>query len=173
MSDQLETALAYCEAHPEAKDIIIRAAYAYHMEPHELFSHNFSGQERNATCYLCGQSREGVRWNWYNKSPRCEGRSIKERPDICGIISTEEKKFSKTLERADKISASMDVNTVTGEELAVIHHTHGVPLSVLEDALSCEGKKLPFSVVADYEAAYGKFCAQGKNGLVRQIIVAK
>ena len=154
-------------------DGVKRATYAYHMNPREPGAHYFAGAMRDAPCRWCGQTREGVRWDWYGKPPTCEARPKWADQSIESVIAREEAQFEKVLERAKKLASEIDVAKLTGEELARMHHTYGVDPSMLEAALMLEGRTLPQSLHDDYQRAYAEHRETGKRGLVREIIVAK
>ena len=75
--------------------------------------------------------------------------------------------------RAKDIAAETDVAKLTGEELARLHHTHGVDPSMLEAALMLDGRAIPQRLHDDYQRAYSAHRATGGRGFVREIIVAK
>lgn len=53
----------YFEDHPEAKDGVMKACYAWHDDIDAPYRHVFVGKERNSECRLCGRSREQVRYD--------------------------------------------------------------------------------------------------------------
>jgi hypothetical protein len=62
----------YFDEHPESKDAVMKAAYAYHDDlwpDDHAPRHRFGGPERTATCSQCGRSREQVRWD--ELQPEC------------------------------------------------------------------------------------------------------
>ena len=66
----------YFEEHPDAKDGVMKAWYAYHA-PHfrvkmELPLHNFTNSQRESKCVWCGRSREMVRHD--ELDARCQNR---------------------------------------------------------------------------------------------------
>lgn len=158
---------------PEHMDGVKRATYAYHMHHREAGAHYFAGSWRDAPCRWCGQTREGVRWDWYGKPPTCEARPKWADESIESVVVREEKLFEKVLDRAQKLASEIDVAALTGEELARLHHTYGVDPSMLEVALVEDGRSLPQQLHDDYQRAYAEHRATGKRGLVREIIVAK
>lgn len=163
----------FFEEHPEHCDGVKRANIAYHANHREAGAHYFAGSWREATCRWCGQTREGVRWDWYGKPPTCEARPKWADESIESVIAREEKLFGKVLDRAKKLASEIDVAALTGEELARLHHTHGVDPSMLEVALMEAGRSLPQQLHDDYQRAYAEHRATGKRGLVREIIIAK
>jgi hypothetical protein len=164
---------SYFADHPDAMDEVNRATYAYRLNHRDPEAHYFFGSWKEATCRWCGQSREGVRWNWYNKPPTCEARPKWASESIGTIIAKEERLFEKVLGRAKELAASIDVSTLTGSELARMHHTHGVDPSMLEVALIEIGRSLPQHLHDEYLLSYAEHRATGKRGLVRAVVVAK
>lgn len=162
--DLKDVALEYCRKHPEARTSIVAAGRKLDEAEYEAHKrdHRFTGSAPWAKCIYCGEPRESVASN--------ECKQYKPVPAIEHVIRKEEALFEKTLERAKKIAARIDLLTVTGEELAKIHNTHGVDPSMIEAAL---GVTLPESLVIAYAEAYEKHKATGKCGLVRKVIVAK
>ncbi|MEY4489628.1 MAG: hypothetical protein RIQ79_2136 [Verrucomicrobiota bacterium] len=169
----LTDTLAFFSEHPEHSDGVRRANLAYHANHREAGAHYFSGSCREAPCRWCGQTREGVRWDWYGESPTCGARPGWADEDVERVVAREEKLFEKVLDRAKKLANEIDVATLTGEKLARLHHTHGVDPSMLEVALMEAGRSLPQQLHDDYQRTYAEHRATGKRGLVREIIVAK
>jgi hypothetical protein len=159
--------------HPEHRDGVTRANLAYHANHREAGAHYFACSGREAPCRWCGQTREGVRWGWYGKQPTCQARPKWADESIESVIAREEKLFEKVLARAKKLASEIDVAELTGDELARLHHTHGVDPSMLEVALMEAGRSLPQQLHDDYQRAYEEHRATGKRGLVREVIVAK
>ena len=162
--------LARC---PEARGEIERACYAYNKGHGEKGAHYFAGTHREAACRWCGQTREGVRWDWYGSPPDCQERPAHMDQPIESIIAKEEALFERVVERAEKVAAGLDVETVTGEDLARLHHTHGVDPSMLEVVLMQQGRCLPQEKHDSYQQAYEKHKEKGRKGLVRPVIVGR
>lgn len=157
--------------HPEHMDGVKRATFAYHMNHREPGVHYFAGTMRDAPCRWCGQTREGVRWDWYGKPPTCEARPKWADESIESVIAREEKQFEKVLERAKKLATEIDVAKLTGEELAVLHHTHGVDPSMLEVALMEAGKPTPSQEAHDaYQSAMATERARSKAAQKKEVI---
>lgn len=164
---------AYMQGHPEAMDGVKRATYAYHLGHREAGAHFFSGSSKDSACRWCGQTREGVRWDWYGLPPTCQHRPKWADEGIEGAIAKEEAQFERVLERAKELASKVDLATLTGKELARIHHTYGVDPSMLEAALMMNGQTIPQSLHDAYQSAYSLHRSTGKRGLVREVIVAK
>jgi len=163
--DLKEVALEYCRTHPEARASIIAAGRrleaADDVQGDER-PHRFTSAAPWGRCINCDVTREK------STSPVCARH--KSAADIMAVIRDEERRFEKTLARAENIAASLNVAALTGAELAMIHHTHGIDPSMLESAL---GNILPQRLHDEYEAAYEEHCKKGGRGLVKAILVAK
>lgn len=160
-----EIALEYCREHPEARASIIAAGRR--LEEKETAQiraglHRFTGSAPWARCIYCETPREAV------AAPECV--KYRSPADIRAVIRKEESLFEKTLVRARKIAANLNFETVTGEELARIHHTHGVDPSMIEAALD---RVLPERLAYEYAEAYERHKATGRSGQKREILVAK
>lgn len=158
---------------PEHWDGVKRATYAYHRNHREPGAHYFLTVMCDAPCHWCGQTREGVRWDWYGKPPTCAARPKWADESIESVVAREERQFDKVLERATKLAESINMGALTGEELARMHHTHGIDPSMLECALLKTGRTLPQKLHDDYQAAYAAHRATGKRGFSPTVVVAK
>ncbi len=164
----IQVAEDYLKTHPEAWEGIKKATYAYH-NPNLPTAHVFYDKERTAPCELCGRTREDVRWDAL--PPQCAERKT---VTITEVIAREEVRFDKVMVRAEKLAATLDVSTLTGEDLSTFHHTHGIDPSMLECALMEMGKSLPQHLHDEYGVAYAAHEATGKRGGVkREVVVAK
>lgn len=88
----------FFEEHPQAKDEVMKAYYAYHA-PHFRLTrdgHAFTSGDPESCCIWCGRSRELVRWDDLPAS--CQQRP----PDVekDQVIKGEEEKYFKLLDRA-------------------------------------------------------------------------
>jgi len=164
------TAQQFFSDNPEHAGGVKRAILAYHANHREPGAHYFDGIRREASCRWCGQTREGVRWNWYGKPPTCEARPKWADQSIESVIAREEVQFEKVMERAKKLAAEIDIEKLDGDGLARLHHTYGVDPSMLETALMLDGRSLPQSLHDDYQRAYSEHRKTGKRGLVRVVI---
>ena len=127
----------YLTNHPDGIDEIARAYYAYHATWMDSDAHSFTNSSPDSKCIWCGQTREGVRWNWYGLTPKCTRRP-NEADTFVGIedvLNNEETRFGKLLTKAEEIAKELDPSALTGEQLAIFHHTHGIDPSMLESAL--------------------------------------
>lgn len=165
LRDQKEIALEYCRKHPEARASIIaagrRSEGGEDAQAHQGL-HQFTGSAPWAKCIYCGITRE------MTTSQKCA--KYKSPADICAVIKKEEELFEKTLERARKIATTLNMETITGEELAVLHHTHGIDPSMLEVAMV---RVFPERLICSYEEYYKEHKATGRRGFKRAILVAR
>lgn len=131
-----EIAMDYFEQHPEAKAGVNAAHYAYHARADEPGGHHFGDHwgdpdYRHRPCCWCGRTRWDVRYS--EADPRCTGR-----PDAEGIIRGEEERFIALLERAPETLRRFgpeNPTAMTGAELAVFQHTHGLVPETVEYAI--------------------------------------
>jgi len=162
---------SFFSEHPEHMDGVKRATFAYHAGHRDEGAHYFAGLGPEAPCRWCGQTREGVRWDWYGKPPTCEARPKWANESIESVIAREEKLFEKVLDRAKKLAAEIDVSALTGDSLAVLHHTHGVDPTMLEAALILAGKPTPTQAAHDeYQTVMLVERARSKASQKKQII---
>jgi hypothetical protein len=167
------TVIQFFAAHPEHWDGVKRAHYAYHRGHREAGAHYFAGSWREAPCRWCSRTREQVRWE-ENVPIECQQRPAWADESIESVIAREEQMFARVLDRAKALAATIDLSTLTGEELSRLHHTHGVDPSMLEVALMEAGRgSIPQRLHDEYQVAYAEHRKTGGRGLVKEIIVAK
>jgi len=156
----------YFEDHPEEKEGVWKATYAYHTLPTDKYAHQFTGPERDAKCTVCGRTRELVRWD--DLPPEC-GDYYEANPVIRDVIRKEEEKYAALLKRCEKIIKKdySDVSKLTGEILSMLHHTHGADPNVVEGVLEVE---LPRALHEEYLVAYEKHSQTGKKGFKPKVI---
>lgn len=160
----------YMSEHPSAMEGVERATYAYHRTHREPGGHWFLTALKDCPCRWCGQTREGVRWDWYGQPPMCSKREMWADEAVENVILREELLFERVLERAKKLAAGIDVSSLTGETLATLHHTHGVDPSMLETAL---GRTIPEKIHDEYLQAYETHRTTGQRGFKPVTITAK
>jgi hypothetical protein len=132
-----ENVKKYFLENPDTIEEVERAYYAYHTIWMDKNAHSFTNSCKDSKCIWCGQTREGVRWNYYGLTPKCTRRP-NEADTFVGIedvLNSEETRFGKLLTKAEEIAKELDPLALTGEQLAIFHHTHGIDPSMLESAL--------------------------------------
>lgn len=148
----------YCRVHPEARDSI--AAAGRRLEEAEANKplpklHRWRGSAPWAKCLYCEVEREHV------VSEKCP--QWKPTADIAGVIREEETRFDRVVARARRLATGLSPDTLTGEQLATMHHTHGIDPSALEMVL---GTTLPDRLIVAYAEAYERHRATGRKGLI-------
>lgn len=128
--------------------------------------HRFSGAAPWAKCRYCEEPRERA------KGPVCH-RWVAD-PDIGAIIRAEEERFERLWDRAVKLTSTLDLSTLTGEQLSTLHHTHGIDPSMIESALIAANRgTLAEALHAAYEVAYEAHCSIGDGTYHAPVLVAK
>ena len=165
-----ELATKYFEEHPEEKDGVLKAWYAYHA-PHfrvmpDMPLHNFTSSQRWSKCQWCGRSREEVRHD--DLSGRCAKHKIL--PEIKDVLHEEALSFFALTEKAKTfVPKFIEKNKLSGETLAILHHTHG---HEPETVAMVTGLDLN-TYLADYEVSMEEERARSRACHKREIIVAK
>ena len=155
--------LEYFESHPEARNQVMKAYYAYHADVTQDHSHKFE-KTVESRCAECGRTREEVRWD--ELPPTC--LKWKEPESVSSIIHNEEKKYWKLVSRMEPfVGKFFKDKAVTGEHLAYLHQTHGFPA---EDVCEIMGVKFE-SVRADYEASEASHADIGKQSFTPEIVI--
>lgn len=154
----------YFEEHPEAKDGVMKAYYAYRA-PHfrlEPKGHNFSNGARESKCSWCGRSRELVRHD--DLPAECQKRP--EMPDVADVIRGEEEAahvlIGKAERDANKLVAKMGMS---GETLAVLHHTYGHDPETVATVID-----VPPQTLADYHAAMEEEKARSRAAQKKTVV---
>lgn len=117
-------ATKFFQDNPSLKDGVLKAYYAYHAPHFRLDdkAHNFTNSSRASVCQWCGRSREDVRWD--DIDPQCQSRPLLK--SVEDVILEEECKAFSLLEKASiHIPKIVSKLGLSGETLAVLHHTHG------------------------------------------------
>lgn len=150
--------IKYFTDHPEALDAVRKAYYAYHAPHPRLDSkaHFFDSDSRKSRCVWCDRSREQVRWDEFQ--PECSSRQ--HLPYIKETILTEENMFHALIEKGkDFIPKYIDKHGMSGQSLAILHHTHGYdPETVISVMEFDEREHLP-----GYEAAMAEHRRKSGN----------
>ena len=157
----------YFEQHPDAKDEVVKAYFAYHTTHirDNPGVHNFNGPWRDCECQWCGRSRELVRWD--DLPAQCQQRP--DLPDIADVIRAEEEKAWALLKKAEsdvpRVVKKMGMN---GETLAVLHHTCGYDPETVDGVV-----KVPQQVMADYYTAMETERDRSRAAIVRAVITVR
>jgi len=140
----------YFNEHPDAKDEIIKAFFAYHTyhPRHHEGAHYFEGPHHTCWCLWCGRSREMVRWD--DLPAQCQKRP--ELPDIADMIRSEEEKAFALVDKATREVPKLVAKLgMSGETLAILHHTHGYDPETVDSVVN-----VPPQIMADYHVAMKK-----------------
>jgi hypothetical protein len=157
----------YFEQHPDAKDEVMKAYFAYHTQHirDNPGAHNFAGPWRNCECQWCGRSRELVRWD--DLPAQCQKRP--ELPDIADTIRGEEEKAFALLDKATREVLRLVAKLgMSGETLAVLHHTHGYDPETVDGVVS-----VPPQIMADYHTAMETERDRSRAAIVREVVTAR
>ena len=158
-------ARAYFEQHPEMKDWVVKANYAwrenYQANP---LAHKFPTAERTSCCVWCGRSREEVR---HDELPAgCAQRP--EPPDTAGIIKGEEESVFALMKRAETLVPKLlDKHGIKGATLFLLHSTHGIDPDMIYDLF---GMRFEDEVMADYRRLQQEDQEKSRQAIKRQEI---
>lgn len=142
--------------HPEDKDGMIRAGYAYgehsnHRWPRFPPVDGFDGL-RHDQCMACGRTRWEIRHG--AGSPKC---SAWKPIDIEGTIFNEEETFFNLIKNSGPtIEKVIRKRGLSGETLSFLHHTHGIDIEVVEAHVELNDK-----LRKDYMIEWEKHCTTG------------
>lgn len=160
----LQIAHEYFAAHPEERDGVMKAYYAYNV-PHfrdDPMAHNFPSSLRESRCVWCNRSRESVRWDEH--PPECAARP--QMPEIADVILGEEQKALALLKRAERdVPRLITKMGMSGETLAVLHHTHGYDAETVAGVLD-----VPPQMLADYRDAMEAERARSRGAQVKELV---
>lgn len=157
----------YFEGHPDAKDEVMKAYFAYHTQHirDNPGAHNFTGPWRDCECQWCGRSRELVRWD--DLPAQCQKRP--ELPDIADTIRGEEEKAFALLDKATREVPKLVAKLgMSGETLAVLHHTHGYDPETVDGVVN-----VPPQIMADYHTAMETERDRSRAAIVREVVTAR
>lgn len=114
------TAKNYFTTNPDAIDDVMKATYAYHLNPREIDNaHYFTGEVSN--CLWCNRSKLQVRWD--NLPYSCQKRPTNAFPNITLTIKSEEEKYLRQLNKMDSILSKH--TTINANLLFEMKRTHG------------------------------------------------
>ena len=157
----------YFEEHPDAKDEVKKAYFAYHTQHirDNPGAHNFAGPWRDCECAWCGRSRESVRWD--DLPAQCQKRP--ELPDIADTIRGEEEKAFSLLEKATReVSKIVAKLGMSGNTLAILHHTHGYDPETVDSVVP-----VPPHIMADYHATMETERERSRVAIVREVVTVR
>lgn len=157
----------YFGEHPDAKDEVMKAYFAYHTQHirDNPVAHNFAGPWRDCECQWCGRSRELVRWD--DLPAQCQNRP--ELPDIAATIQAEEEKAFALLDKATREVPKLVAKLgMSGETLAVLHHTHGYDPETVDGVVN-----VPPQIMADYHAAMEAERDRSRAAIVREVVTVR
>lgn len=157
----------YFEENPEAKGEVMKAYFAYHTQHirDSPRAHNFSGPWRECQCHWCGRSREQVRWD--GLPAHCLHRP--ELPDISETIQNEAQKAFALLDKATREVPKLVAKLgMSGETLAVLHHTHGYDAETVDGVVP-----VPPQMLMDYHAAMEVERSRSRSAIVREVVTAR
>lgn len=165
----MTTPQTYFRDHPDARDGVLKAYYAYHA-PHfrcepTLPLHNFTNAARWSRCAWCGRSREEVRHD--DQPAHCTRRP--DLPTVTDVLRGEEVRALAMTERAARdVPAVLRKLGMTGEALAVLHHTYGHDPETVATIAT-----VPQQLLADYHAAMDAERERSKAAHVRERVTAE
>ncbi|NBR91252.1 MAG: hypothetical protein EBS68_15335, partial [Rhodobacteraceae bacterium] len=126
-----DVALAYFDAHPEAKREVERKGLLA-LRAQAKATHRFEYRGGQTRCWVCGQ-------DWHAADmPRCRGFQRNEPEGIVAkvdrVLTAEHQLYLATIARCEALvrREHSDWSTLTGEQVAVLHHTHGCGREELE-----------------------------------------
>jgi hypothetical protein len=129
-----ELVYRYFREHPEKRDEVMKAYYAFHASHFRLEpkGHYFTSCLRESRCRFCDRSREDVRYD--QRSPECDSRPLV--PEIWDVVAQEEKKALILSQRASnevpRLVKRFGLSEATFERL---HSTYGYDREAVEEAL--------------------------------------
>lgn len=166
----MTTAQQYFADHPNEKEGVLKAWYAYHA-PHfhvmpDVPLHNFTSSQRWSKCSWCGRTREEVRHD--EKTGRCLGRP-NDIPSIKDVLRDEEEKFGGLMEKARTVVPGfLKRHELNGETLAILHHTHGYDPETVE----AMGYIVTSQMRQDYEIFMEKERKRSQASHKKEIVMA-
>lgn len=126
----------YFEQHPETKDGVLKAYFAFHVEHFRLepWSHNFTSGDRHSRCIWCNRSRQDVRYD--DLPPTCEHRPATADDPIEKSILEEELLADDLRQRSTAQILKLTQGTaMSGQLLATLHGTYGFDPEIVATVL--------------------------------------
>jgi alanyl-tRNA synthetase len=106
-----------------------------------------------------------VRWD--DLPPQCQKRP--ELPDIADTIQGEEEKAFALLDKATReVPKIVAKRGMSGETLAVLHHTHGYDPETVDGVVS-----VPPQIMADYYTAMETERDRSRAAIVREVVTVR
>lgn len=159
-----EIVLKYFREHPEMRDGVMKAYYAYNVSHFRCNpkAHNFGSALRESACRWCGRTREQVRWD--DLPPECARRPFV--PEIDDVIRGEEQKAFALLARAKKDVPKLVAKLgLSGETLARLHHTYGYDPETVAGIVD-----VPPKMLSDYHAEMETERARSRAAQMKEVI---
>lgn len=164
-----QIALEYFGSHPEAKADAMRKGMML-MRPEWHASHRYEYKNGETKCWVCGQ-------DWHAKDlKRCPGFKRTEPEEaptkIKRVLADEYRLYMDTIARCERMvrREHKDWSTLTGEKIAVLHHTHGCGVEELEWILD---SSIPRQLRSDYEAVMETERARSRAAQVKEVITVR
>src|SRR3990167_8130473 len=169
MTSLRQIASEYFDSHPEAKMDATRKGMT--MLRSELQdSHHYEHKNGKTKCWICGD-------DWYSNNPkRCPGFQHTGAEDmpakINRVLVDEYWLYMKTIAKYERMvrSEHKDWLKLTGEKIAVLHHTHGCGVEELEWILD---SSIPRQLRMDYESVMETERSRSRSAQVKQVIAVQ
>lgn len=156
----------YFKEHPEAKDGVMKAFYAYHEEDYlnNPKVHYFPSLLKASKCHFCGRRREDVRWD--DLPPQCQKRPLNAFPDIGETLDGEETRANALYEKAKlHVPRLVKKMGMSGGTLATLHHTHGYDPETVGGVVD-----VPPEMMTAYNASMETERDRSRKAIVREVI---
>lgn len=157
----------YFDQHPEARDGVMKAYYAFHAGHFRLeaHGHNFLSASRQSKCAWCGRSREQVRYD--DLPAQCQNRP--DLPEVVDAIQSEEERTFALLTHAEKdVPRLVAKMGMSGDTLAILHHTYGYDPETVASVIN-----VPQAMLADYHAAMETEKVRSRGAQKRTVVAVK
>ena len=158
----------YFVEHPQSKDEVMKAYYAYHIPHYRLNpkSHNFLNGSRYSACVWCHRTREQVRWD--DLPPECDSIPDDAHSLIEDVILKEEQQYVRLSNRSESIIKKiLKERKMSGSTLAFIKQTYGI---LPEDVCDILDIDYEVSLRKDFEMEEEKHSNLGKTSFKPEIV---